>query len=239
MNIEWANTSVNPFHRCFSYLLIPWLLCLIMTVFPRCLCCHLSWWYIQVYFATYHVYFQDVVYLCHFEDGFPRYCLCCQLSWCYFQDVVYIAIFHDGISCILSMMSHFMMVFPECLCCHFSRLITFGVCVSKISLRAITANICFVHFSGSYSGLSLLMNVEQYEHIEGLTEESGIKIYLHDQNEIPAVRNLGITLPTGMHSMLAVRHSIVSGIICLCFCVLFVIDSLHWERKVEIIVPCT
>ena len=54
------------------------------------------------------------------------------------------------------------------------------------------------------------MNVEQYEHIAGMTDESGIKIYLHDQNEIPAVRDLGITLPTGMYSMLAIRHSVVS-----------------------------
>ena len=52
--------------------------------------------------------------------------------------------------------------------------------------------------------------MEQYEHMDGLAEESGIKLYLHDQEEIPVVRDLGSMLPTGMHSMMAIRHNIVS-----------------------------
>ena len=58
--------------------------------------------------------------------------------------------------------------------------------------------------------MSLLLNVEQYEHMDGLAKESGIKLYLHDQEEIRVVRDLGSMLPTGMHSMLAIRHNIVS-----------------------------
>ena len=54
--------------------------------------------------------------------------------------------------------------------------------------------------------MSLLINIEGYEHIAGFSKESGAMLYLHDQQEIPFVKDQGVMIPTGMHSMIAIRH---------------------------------
>ena len=41
----------------------------------------------------------------------------------------------------------------------------------------------------------------------GFSEDIGAMLYLHDQQEIPFVKDQGVMLPTGMHSMIAVRHT--------------------------------
>ena len=69
----------------------------------------------------------------------------------------------------------------------------------------------FFIFLGPRFGLSLLINIEQYEHIAGFAEDVGAKVLLHDQEEIPLVRDLGTVIPTGMHSVLTIRHDVVSS----------------------------
>ena len=60
--------------------------------------------------------------------------------------------------------------------------------------------------------MSLLVNVEGYEHIAGFSEDTGAILYLHDQEEIPFVKDQGVMLPTGMHSMITIRHNQVSSV---------------------------
>ncbi|XP_064641053.1 uncharacterized protein LOC135495943 isoform X2 [Lineus longissimus] len=54
---------------------------------------------------------------------------------------------------------------------------------------------------GSNGGLRLRLNIEQYEYMSGPIEGAGIKILLHDQQEIPMVRYLGQAIPPGAHAL--------------------------------------
>ena len=65
---------------------------------------------------------------------------------------------------------------------------------------------CFI-IVGFSSGLYLLLNIESYEHLAGFSDNMGAMLYLHDQQEIPIVADQGVMIPTGMHSMIAIRHT--------------------------------
>ncbi|RUS75983.1 hypothetical protein EGW08_016265, partial [Elysia chlorotica] len=61
---------------------------------------------------------------------------------------------------------------------------------------------------GSENGLSLILNVEQYEYMPGPSDAAGVKILLHHPHQFPQVRGLGLVLPAG--SFAFVGTSIIS-----------------------------
>ncbi|CAH1802000.1 unnamed protein product [Owenia fusiformis] len=59
--------------------------------------------------------------------------------------------------------------------------------------------------TGSAYGLKLRLNVEQYEYMKGPNSGAGVKILIHDHNEIPLVGDLGQAIPPGMQAFVGVR----------------------------------
>lgn len=49
------------------------------------------------------------------------------------------------------------------------------------------------------------LNVEQYEYMKGPNEGAGMKILVHEQNEIPLVKDFGLAIPPGFHALVAVK----------------------------------
>lgn len=49
------------------------------------------------------------------------------------------------------------------------------------------------------------MNIEQYEYMPGPHDAAGIKMLLHDPNEIPRVHALGQAIPPGSHVFVGVK----------------------------------
>ncbi|KAK7093192.1 hypothetical protein V1264_006988 [Littorina saxatilis] len=62
-----------------------------------------------------------------------------------------------------------------------------------------------VNSAGAEDGLSLTLNVEQYEYMPGPHDAAGIKMLLHDSKESPKVHALGQALSAGVHSFLAMK----------------------------------
>ena len=67
-----------------------------------------------------------------------------------------------------------------------------------------------LHSAGAEEGLSLMLNVEQYEYMPGPHDAAGVKILLHDRNEFPKVHALGQALSAGVHSFMAIKLVSVS-----------------------------
>ncbi|XP_067658355.1 acid-sensing ion channel 4-B-like [Haliotis asinina] len=59
--------------------------------------------------------------------------------------------------------------------------------------------------AGAENGLSLTLNVEQYEYMPGPHDAAGVKILIHDHQQFPKVQELGIALPTGTHSFVGMQ----------------------------------
>ncbi|CAD5112317.1 DgyrCDS1543 [Dimorphilus gyrociliatus] len=60
---------------------------------------------------------------------------------------------------------------------------------------------------GSSSGLTLILNVEEYEYMKGPQNDAGVKMFLHNANEVPFVRDLGFAAAPGLHSLVSVQYS--------------------------------
>jgi hypothetical protein len=60
-------------------------------------------------------------------------------------------------------------------------------------------------YAGVENGLRLTMNIEQYEYMPGPHDAAGIKMLLHDPNEIPRVHALGQAIPPGSHVFVGVK----------------------------------
>ncbi len=58
---------------------------------------------------------------------------------------------------------------------------------------------------GADRGLHLTLNIEQYEYMKGPSAGAGIKILIHDNTEIPLVRDLGQAIPPGSHAFVGVQ----------------------------------
>ena len=43
----------------------------------------------------------------------------------------------------------------------------------------------------------------------GMNENSGVKIYIHDQKEIMFVKKLGTVVPTSMYTEMAIKQTLV------------------------------
>lgn len=64
--------------------------------------------------------------------------------------------------------------------------------------------------AGSDNGLKLVLNTEQYEHMDGPNIASGIKLLAHHDTDIPRVKELGISVPTHSYAMIGVDLTVVS-----------------------------
>ena len=49
------------------------------------------------------------------------------------------------------------------------------------------------------------LNIEQYEYMTGPNDGAGLKILVHDQNQIPLVRDLGQAVPPGAHAFVGIQ----------------------------------
>ena len=58
------------------------------------------------------------------------------------------------------------------------------------------------HFflTGADRGLRLRLNIEQYEYMQGPNDGAGLKILIHDQNDVPMVKDLGLAVRPGTHT---------------------------------------
>ena len=66
--------------------------------------------------------------------------------------------------------------------------------------------------SGAGFGLSLILNIEQYEYMKGPQDEAGIKMLLHDSLDIPLVKELGFAIAPGTHTLVGVNREKVRSI---------------------------
>ena len=58
---------------------------------------------------------------------------------------------------------------------------------------------------GADWGLRLRINVEQYEYMMGPNGGAGVKVLVHDQNEVPIVSELGQAVAPGSHALLGIQ----------------------------------
>ncbi|KAK2169962.1 hypothetical protein LSH36_5g02006 [Paralvinella palmiformis] len=63
-------------------------------------------------------------------------------------------------------------------------------------------------FTGTQMGLKLTINIEQYEHIEGISIDSGVKVLLHSQDDEPLVNDMGFAVGPGMHSLASLSYGL-------------------------------
>ncbi|XP_013407589.2 uncharacterized protein LOC106171691 [Lingula anatina] len=82
----------------------------------------------------------------------------------------------------------------------------YGVCYSFNGATA-DEKVKVSERAGSRFGLSLILNIEQYEYMLGPNKDAGVKVFLHPQDEIPQVRELGFTVAPGMHALVAVKKT--------------------------------
>ena len=54
-------------------------------------------------------------------------------------------------------------------------------------------------------GLSLLLNIEQYEYMPGPNSGAGLKLSIHRHNDTPEVDNQGIAIQPGAHGYVDLR----------------------------------
>ena len=49
------------------------------------------------------------------------------------------------------------------------------------------------------------LNIEQYEYMVGPNPGAGIKLLIHDNTEVPLVRDLGNAIPPGTHAYVGIQ----------------------------------
>ena len=59
--------------------------------------------------------------------------------------------------------------------------------------------------TGSEGGLRLQLNIEQYEYMKGPNPGAGLKLQIHNQEDVPMVKDHGIAVPPGSHGFVAVK----------------------------------
>jgi hypothetical protein len=57
----------------------------------------------------------------------------------------------------------------------------------------------------SSSGLAIEMNIEQDQYVEGLSEEAGVNVIIHNARQMPFPYDEGITVPPGFSTSIAMR----------------------------------
>jgi len=58
---------------------------------------------------------------------------------------------------------------------------------------------------GSMLGLNLILNIEHYEYMGGPHNSAGVKILLHDSDEVPFVGDMGFNVPPGRQSLIGIN----------------------------------
>ena len=59
--------------------------------------------------------------------------------------------------------------------------------------------------SGAKHGLTMTLNIQQYEYMTGPTPGAGVRILLHDQHDFPLVGAYGVSVPPGTHAFLPMK----------------------------------
>ncbi|CAC5359767.1 unnamed protein product [Mytilus coruscus] len=59
--------------------------------------------------------------------------------------------------------------------------------------------------TGADHGLKLFLNVEQYEYMPGPNDAAGIKLLTYDKSDIPRIKELGMSVPTGIHAFVGLK----------------------------------
>ncbi len=62
-----------------------------------------------------------------------------------------------------------------------------------------------VFSAGADRGLRMRLNIEQYEYMVGPNPGAGIKLLIHDNTEVPLVRDLGNAIPPGTHAYVGIQ----------------------------------
>jgi len=47
-----------------------------------------------------------------------------------------------------------------------------------------------------------MVNVEQYEYMPGPNQGAGVRIHIHDQEEMPLMKDFGVAIAPGSHGLL-------------------------------------
>ena len=59
--------------------------------------------------------------------------------------------------------------------------------------------------AGADRGLRMRLNIEQYEYMVGPNPGVGIKLLIHENTEVPLVRDLGNAIPPGTHAYVGIQ----------------------------------
>ncbi|XP_074657246.1 uncharacterized protein LOC141910407 [Tubulanus polymorphus] len=70
----------------------------------------------------------------------------------------------------------------------------------------------FAKGTGVAFGLVLLLNLEQYEYMEGQHREAGLRVLVHSQNETARVKDLGLSVPVSQSAMIGVRTKLITNL---------------------------
>ena len=69
--------------------------------------------------------------------------------------------------------------------------------------------------AGADRGLRMRLNIEQYEYMVGPNPGAGIKLLIHDNTEVPLVKDLGNAIPPGTHAYVGIQIVQVRHFDCL------------------------
>ncbi|XP_071124646.1 degenerin-like protein del-10 [Mytilus edulis] len=66
--------------------------------------------------------------------------------------------------------------------------------------------------TGADHGLKLFLNVEQYEYMPGPNDAAGIKLLTYDKSDIPRIKELGMSVPTGIHAFVGLKLIMINNL---------------------------
>ncbi|CAD5123941.1 DgyrCDS12248 [Dimorphilus gyrociliatus] len=85
-----------------------------------------------------------------------------------------------------------------------------GVCFTFN--KAKSAAVRYINSTGARRGLSVKVNLEQYEYMKGPNNAAGLKILVHDQDEVPLVRELGQAIPPSSRALVGLKITQVNNL---------------------------
>ena len=66
----------------------------------------------------------------------------------------------------------------------------------------------YASFEGSLGGLSLLLDVEQYNYMRSAANSAGIQVLIHHHDEaMELVKNMAYSVSVGFHTNIALRYN--------------------------------
>ena len=66
--------------------------------------------------------------------------------------------------------------------------------------------------TGEQNGIDFWINIESYEQFQKYDDDSGIKVHLHPQNEIPQVGDQGFAIPTATHCLASASYTVTHSL---------------------------